>query len=141
MTAFRWCKIAVCRPTPDAILSYENQIEGGAPPNPGDSKDDWVHEKNMSRSLDFNKINSLWRFCRKRMSSCPNVDSRYKVTNADLGINRQDQHCGESEKMLAGDLTALICAVIPFPEARQTLSTPKGLVRVWDGTGIHHSDA
>jgi hypothetical protein len=75
------------------------------------------------------------------MSSCPNVDSRYKITNASVSmmINEQGQG-GGGENRLGGDLTAIICSVIPYPEDKQTLTSPKGLLRVWDGTGGPRSD-
>lgn len=141
MTAFPWSKIAVCRPTSNAIELYENYCEDNTPTYPTESIDDWFHNKKFASSLNFTRVNELWRFCRMRMSSCPNVDSRYKVTNANIekSISNQEQS-GDRENILGGDLTAAICSIIPYPEDKQTLTSPKGLLRVWDGTGVPRSD-
>ena len=121
---------------------YEKDDDNSASTHTTITKDNWRHEEKDCNSLDFYRVNDLWRFARKRMCSCPNVDAKYVFTNADIekNISNQEASSENDNTILGGDLTAMICAIIPYPEDKQTLQSPKGLLRVWDGTGVPHSD-
>jgi hypothetical protein len=57
-------------------------------------------------------------------------------TNGDIE-EKVKNNVDESE---SGDLTAIICDVIPYPAESMSSTSPKGLLRIWDGTGIRRSD-
>ena len=141
LTAFVWSPIAVFRPSAQALQLYENHTAQSTPEHPTDSENDWIYGKELHTPLNLQRANELWRFARRRMAFHPNVDSRYTFTNADIVQNVGNQE--EKEAMLGkqhGDLTVMICSIIPYPEEAQTLTTCKGLLRCWDGTGAPRSD-
>ena len=59
-----------------------------------------------------------------------------KLTIAKLA--RQDDNRDTEEQF--GDLTVMVSAILPVPEALKTTTTPMGYLRVWDGTGAPESD-
>lgn len=88
--------------------------------------------------FDFNKsqIYKLWCFAQNRMASCPNVNPQYKFTISDIEARRSRAENNESSSLLDGDLTAMVVDIIPYPESDLSLQNPKGILRLWDGTGI-----
>lgn len=126
----------MCRPSIERVSLYNSHEGDSEPEYPTDSKNDWYFNSRLKPPLNFSRSNQLWRFAQKRMAMCPNVHPRYMFTNADIE-ERGKNYVDDNE---CGDLTAIICDVIPFPAESMSPTSPKGLLRIWDGTGIPRSE-
>lgn len=132
MTAFAWSKFIVCRPTAEALALYYAHDGDNEPLHPTNSNDDWLITQ-QHNSIDIELVHDLWKFSQERMSNYPNVQPKYQIT-----LDQVEHMCSEHKEGDAnncGDLTAMICNIIPYPRTEQSLSSPKGVVRIWDGTG------
>ena len=87
-------------------------------------------------SEDTERAAALWHWAQSRLASHATLklSTKLKLSN----LSRQEQ-C-ESTEETHGDLTVMISAILPVPEALKTASTPLGFLRVWDGTGTPTSD-
>jgi hypothetical protein len=110
--------------------AHEGESE---PTHPSNSENDWNIITKHSIAASIEQINDLWKFAQKRMSAYPNVQSKYKITMAEV-----EHMCGEhkGEGSNSGDLTVMICSIIPISRKEQSLLSPKGVLRIWDGTGM-----
>lgn len=133
MTGFAWSDILACRPSAKNL----NRLDYNELVHRTDYIEEWSsNSKKIKNPLDFSRSNELWRFARKRMAMCPNVHPKYCFTNADIE-QRGNANENESDH---GDLTAIICDIIPYPSDNMSTKSPRGLLRIWDGTGIPRSE-
>ncbi|KAL7517396.1 hypothetical protein ACHAWX_002321, partial [Stephanocyclus meneghinianus] len=79
--------------------------------------------------------NNLWRWGQHRLASHPTMSPNCKISIAGL-----DRPAETLESSVSGDLTAAITAIIPHPEHLRRRDTPRGCIRLWDGTGPPRSD-
>jgi hypothetical protein len=79
--------------------------------------------------------NNLWRWGQHRLASHPTMSPNCKISIAGL-----DEPAETLESSVSGDLTAAITAIIPHPEHLRRRDTPRGCIRLWDGTGPPRSD-
>lgn len=84
---------------------------------------------------DTERAAALWHWAQSRLASHATLKASTKVKLSNL--SRQEQR--ESTET-HGDLTVMVSAILPVPEALKTASTPLGFLRVWDGTGTPTSD-
>lgn len=63
---------------------------------------------------------------------------RFKLSDMRLQGNTHVEAYGEANAR--GDLTVMVAAVIPLPDEDTSGGTPRGFLRVWDGTGVPKSD-
>jgi hypothetical protein len=84
---------------------------------------------------DTERAAALWHWAQSRLASHATLKASTKVKLSNL--SRQDQR---ESKETHGDLTVMVSAILPVPEALKTASTPLGFLRVWDGTGTPTSD-
>lgn len=134
LTAFAWSKFTVCRPTIEALDLYHAYDGDNESIHPTNSEDDWhiTYQHNAS-AIHLEWVNDLWKFSQRRMSNYPNVQPKYQITLAQVEEMCSDYKEGDANN--CGDLTAMICNIIPYPREEQNLSSPKGILRIWDGTG------
>lgn len=133
LTAFDWSMIRVCRPSKEALQMYQGCDADGVIP----AEDLEIYPTSKS-AFDFNKsqIHKLWCFAQNYMASSPNVNPQYKFTISDIEARRSRAENNQSSSLLDGDLTAMVVDITPYPESDLSLQNPKGILRLWDGTGI-----
>ena len=85
--------------------------------------------------FDWRLANSLWRWGQRRLSSHPTMTAKCKLSIA--GLDQPDEN---REVSISGDLTAIVTAIIPYPEHLRRRDTPRGYIRLWDGSGRPVSD-
>ena len=88
---------------------------------------------------DKSRFIKLWKWGRKRLFSHATMKRSLSFKLSDM--QRQDHsHIELSDDNIQGDLTLLVTAIIPVPSERRNRLTPRGFLRVWDGTGLPASD-
>jgi hypothetical protein len=85
--------------------------------------------------LHWELANDLWQWGQKRLSSHPTISPNCKLSISGLDQPAEDVEVPNTNV----DLTAVITAIIPFPGSPRH-DTPRGWVRLWDGTGPPRSD-
>ena len=81
-------------------------------------------------------VNSLWRWGQQRLSSHPTMSPNCYLSIAGVGGDDSEN----IEVSASGDLTAVVTAIIPTPQHLRRRDTPRGYIRLWDGTGPSRSD-
>ncbi|KAL7554105.1 hypothetical protein ACHAWF_017491 [Thalassiosira exigua] len=91
--------------------------------------------------LPWRSVDELWRWGRRRLAERPTVAPACRLTIGRLGHanGSGDRNVG-LEAPASGDLTATVTAIIPVPERLRRRDTPRGYLRLWDGTGPSRSD-
>lgn len=92
--------------------------------------------------------NSLWEWGQRRLSAHPTVSPNARLSIAECAWTDRNAIIDGSgggggngfEASAQGDLTAAVTAIIPVPECFRRRDTPRGYVRLWDGTGPSLSD-
>lgn len=80
----------------------------------------------------------MWKWGQARLADYPTIHkASEKLTISDLARQDQTNDTGDSK---TGDLTVMVSAILPVPEALKTTLVPLGYLRVWDGTGPPVSD-
>ena len=115
------------------IRPREARSPGGSLQNPV-SSDDWsVSEKRNLVGLDL--VNELWRWGQMRLSTHPTMSP-----SCYLAISQVNDHVGNTEVLVSGDITAIVTSILPTPKHLRENDTPRGFLRLWDGTGPSRSD-
>jgi hypothetical protein len=83
---------------------------------------------------------ALWQWGQGRLLSHPGMKLSQSFKLCDM--QRQDHGQIESygDEHTRGDLTVMVASVIPVPEDLTSGVSPRGFLRVWDGTGFPASD-
>lgn len=82
---------------------------------------------------DLSRANSLWKWGQERLLHHPTIKVSTKFRLADM--KRQLETDSTEEAIEHGDLTVMVAAKIQVPFEMRTGVTPRGYLRVWDGTG------
>lgn len=81
-----------------------------------------------------------WKWARNRLYSYATMKESQSFKLCDMGRQGYNQMDLYMDGNTRGDLTVIVTAVIPYPPEVASSSTPKGFLRVWDGTGLPESD-
>lgn len=106
-------------------------------------QDAWEIVKTAQGSITFDQSDrersmALWKWAQTRLADYPTMHkASEKLTISDLA--RQDQSTVTEDTF--GDLTLIVSAILPVPQALRVTASPLGWLRVWDGTGPPESDA
>ena len=113
--------VSVARPaaTPGG---WTVSAKGGAPPPP---------------RFDEALASRLYAWGQRRLSSHPTVSGRCAAT---LSCLNENATAGEAALASGGDLTVVVTGIVETPEGARTRDSPRGYLRVWDGTGPSRSD-
>ena len=121
--------VAVARPVPAAVVvgaggsgRWTASAPDGAPLPPG---------------FDEALASKLHEWGLRRLSSHPTVSGRCAATLSSLNENATS---GESAVASGGDLTVVVTGIVETPEEMRRRDSPRGYLRVWDGTGPSRSD-
>ena len=134
LTAWHWNSIAVARPSDNAMTWFETNA--GVRMTRGKLNSWDFHEldtEHAPTNLDNLNAQKLWTFARNRMSESPNIRMEYKTTISDL-MSITD---GE---VVYKDLTVMVCSVTEYSTVNQDMYSPRGVIRIWDGTGPPRTD-
>jgi len=82
---------------------------------------------------DLSRATVLWRWGQTRLLQHPTIKVSTKFRLADM--KRQWETDSAEEVIEHGDLTVMVAAKIQVPNEMRTGVTPRGYLRVWDGTG------
>ena len=85
--------------------------------------------------LDLPRAQNLWNWGQTRISEHPTMSPNCHLSIAGVGDHNDNAEISEP-----GDLTAAVTAIIPMPEHLRRRDTPRGFIRLWDGTGPSRSD-
>lgn len=91
---------------------------------------------------DYQRCRQLWYWGQRQLSFHPLLSSSSNDTPQQqiLSIHSLDIATAENTK-IHGDLIAMVTAILPTPPDKVTSTSPKGCLRLWDGTGPSLSDA
>jgi len=89
---------------------------------------------------DERRFAELWKWGQKRLFSHASMKVSQSFKLADM--RRQDNWQMETygEDNTRGDLTVMVAAILPVPKELINGISPRGFLRVWDGTGFPASD-
>lgn len=90
---------------------------------------------------DKERFAEMWQWGQKRFLSHPTMKMTQSFKLCDM--RRQDSQQLEtySDDNTRGDLTVMVTGIIPVPPELKTGVSPRGFLRIWDGTGVPASDA
>lgn len=91
--------------------------------------------------IEWEHMLDMWHWAQRRMMlhATMKVAHRFRLSDMHLPDSTHTEAYGEANTR--GDLTAMVAAVIPIVTDRSVAGvTPRGFLRVWDGTGIPKSD-
>lgn len=85
--------------------------------------------------LDAERTQKLWLWGQDFIKTFPTMKPQHSFTLAEMNaINASDE-----EHLKDRDITVMIAGIFPYPTLPSG-ATPRGFLRVWDGTGIAPSD-
>jgi hypothetical protein len=86
------------------------------------------------------RSSDLWKWAQHRIFAYPTINAEHRFTLAKMGLVERDGVGPQEESVQDRDLTVLVTATFPYPQTRRSGITPRGFLRVWDGTGMSRSD-
>ena len=98
------------------------------------SLEDWSVSDGR-HTVDLDLTNALWRWGQRRLSTHPTMSP-----NCYIAISQVSDHVDNFEVSVSGDITAVVTSILPTPEHLRRSDTPRGFLRLWDGTGPSRSD-
>jgi len=126
LVSLRMSSFVVCRPVTAIYQQYLGEMNSSRQTVPSNNSNHWqVH--NMKKSpLDFSRTNELWRWAQARLANYSTTNEKF-YTNISKIIVSGKEHAH-------GDLTVMITNIIPMQHGQRP-DLPKGILRVWDGSG------
>jgi hypothetical protein len=124
--SLRWSTFTVVRPKPQIVVDK-------ASPH---VEQDWAIKGCQKTPLIMSVVKELWIHGQELLSSHPNANPKFRIGIEDVISNSNTN----AEEENYGDLTVMVTNIIPFPRSRESTSSPKGFLRVWDGTGPPQCD-
>jgi hypothetical protein len=82
----------------------------------------------------------LWEWGQGRLLSHPSMKLSQSFKLCDMQRQDHDQIETYSDEHTRGDLTVMVASIIPVPKDLTSGVSPRGFLRVWDGTGFPASD-
>jgi hypothetical protein len=83
---------------------------------------------------------ALWQWGQGRLLSHPGMKLSQSFKLCDMQRQEHGQIESYGDEHTRGDLTVMVASVIPVPEDLTSGVSPRGFLRVWDGTGFPASD-
>jgi len=132
--------IVLLRPK-QARLPDAGVLHNSTDPNDWREKDGKIHTDN----LHWPVVNSLWRWGQHRLAAHPTISPNCRLSIEKLEVDHQHNNNGNGQRnsfeaSISGDFTAAVTAIIAMPEDLRHRATPRGYLRLWDGTGASRSD-
>jgi len=91
---------------------------------------------------DEERFEELHAWAQNRFLAYPTMKIAHGFKLRDM--RRQDDQTleamGDATRGARGDLTAMVTAILPVPPEQRSGITPRGFLRIWDGTGPPQSD-
>jgi len=109
------------------------------------SKEDWTVLPTAKAEFemtpqDRTRFIELWKWGQKRFLSHATMRLSHSFRLSEISVQGTVDEKDLIEHNIKGDITALVCAVIPVPSQQISGVTPRGFLRIWDGTGGPFSD-
>lgn len=98
--------------------------------------DGWSSIGDRLGPIQYPYVNNLWLWGQQRLATYPTMTPSCYLSIGGVG----DINNSFAETSVSGDLTAAVTAIIPMPENLRHRDTPRGFIRLWDGTGPSRSD-
>jgi hypothetical protein len=89
---------------------------------------------------DESRFADLWQWGQGRLLSHPTMKLSLSFKLCDMQRQDHGQIETYSDEHTRGDLTVMVASIIPVPEDLTSGVSPRGFLRVWDGTGFPASD-
>jgi hypothetical protein len=94
--------------------------------------DNWEITGCRKTPLSLTRLRELWFYGQDLLSKYPTVNPKYRINIESIAPYNSNE---KSDSKKYGDLTVMVARIIPFPISIRTNNSPKGFLRVWDGTG------
>ena len=98
----------------------------------------WNIQGCQKTRLNMSRVIELWEYGQELMtkrSTVKNAFYRMMIEKIETAPETND-----AQNKDFGDMIVMVANVIPFPTTLQSSSSPRGFLRVWDGTGPSTSD-
>lgn len=96
---------------------------------------EWELSGCQKRPLDTSRVGELWRYGQRLLLNRPTINPKFRTRIENICPYTDN----ESEEKY-GDIIVMIARFIPYPSSRLTSNSPRGFLRVWDGTGPPATD-
>ncbi|KAL7543791.1 hypothetical protein ACHAXR_013242 [Thalassiosira sp. AJA248-18] len=140
LCAKKTSSIVIVRPR-QARCPGDDELHNSMSPN------DWsascsCHESNdeIHSTTQWQLVDNLWRWGQHRLSVHPTMSPNCHLSIDNVGDYHNNNGNNNLEVSISGDLTAAVTAIIPMPEHLRRRDTPRGYIRLWDGTGPSRTD-
>ena len=90
----------------------------------------WELSGCRKRPLNTTRVNELWKYGQKLLLNHPTINPKFRTR-----IENICPYTDNTSDEKYGDVIVMIARFIPFPSSLLTSNSPKGFLRVWDGTG------
>jgi hypothetical protein len=82
----------------------------------------------------------MWHWAQRRFMLHATMKIAHRFRLSDMRLPDSTQMENYDDENRRGDLTVMVAAILPIAEEQLSGVTPRGFLRVWDGTGIPKSD-
>ncbi len=86
----------------------------------------------------MSRVKELWKFGQEAMAKRSTVDASFRMMIENVETTPESNLDPQNKNY--GDLIVMVTNVIPFPASLRSRTSPRGFVRVWDGTGPSSTD-
>mmetsp|Transcript_29561 Transcript_29561/g.61661 ORF Transcript_29561/g.61661 Transcript_29561/m.61661 type:complete len:883 (+) Transcript_29561:438-3086(+) len=135
LCARRTSRISIVRPRRPRCPGGE-ELHDPTPP------DDYCSDEAGRDNLCWPLVDGLWRWGQRRLSAHPTMSPNCYLSIAEAVGSEHDCNNNDNdfERSVSGDLTAAVTAIIAMPESLRRRDSPRGYLRLWDGTGPSRTD-
>lgn len=77
----------------------------------------------------------LWKWGQTFVRDSPTIKKEHSFTLAEMASMNNE----EEENLKDRDITVMIAGIYPYPQ-QPSGANPRGMLRIWDGTGMPPSD-
>jgi Telomeric single stranded DNA binding POT1/CDC13 len=112
-------------------------------PNSNDTNPEMypANDENVLMSdMEWEHMLDMWHWAQRRflLHATMKIAHRFRLSDMRMPDSTQVELYGDESTR--GDLTVMVTSVLPIPSEQLSGVTPRGFLRVWDGTGVPKSD-
>jgi Telomeric single stranded DNA binding POT1/CDC13 len=98
-------------------------------------------ENVLMSDTEWEHMLDMWHWTQRRfmLHATMKISHRFRLSDMRMPDSTQVELYGDESTR--GDLTVMVASILPIPSEQLSGVTPRGFLRVWDGTGVPKSDS
>ena len=97
-------------------------------------------ENVLLSDTEWEHMLDMWHWAQRRFLLHATMKIAHRFRLSDMRMPDSIEIERYSDESTRGDLTVLVASILPIPTEQLSGTTPRGFLRVWDGTGVPKSD-